>query len=239
MNNNVIIVLDFEAGSPSRYKCQPTQLSAMAVDPKKLTIKPNGIFNTLLRPLYFDDDEARQNGYDELQPKALEMTGLSRELLATAPLLSVGWQNFVQFVDQFKVGTGKWGRPIMAGYNINNYDNYIVERLCQMYGPYNSDEDQQELFHPVHRLDFLNDLFRWTENVKINDTNSISMENVRKWMGINSDKAHNAIKDVFDSGFMGIKFLKMYRALFPKIKFRNSFDKENLEIAQLMKAYDG
>lgn len=239
MNNNTIIVFDFEAGSPSRYKCQPTQLSAIAVDPKRLTIKPNGVFNTLLRPLYFDDDEARQNGYDELQPKALELTGLTREVLATAPLLSVGWGNFVQFVDQFKIGTNKWGRPIMCGYNINNYDYFIVDRLCQMYKPYSEEDEQQALFHPVHRIDLLNDLWRWTENVKINDNNSISMDSIRDWMGIDKDKAHNAMKDVFDSGFLMVKFLKMYRALFQRIKFRDSFKAENLEIAKLMKEYDG
>lgn len=210
----------------------------MAIDAKKLTIKPNGFFNSLMRPLYFDDEEAKANGYDELQPKALEITGLSREVLAEAPLAQSVWKNFGLWTDQFTVGSGDWGRPILCGYNINNYDLYIVDRLCQMYGPYNEKEERQSLFHPVHRMDVMNDIWRWTYFQKINPSNSISMDNVRKWLGILEDKAHNAAKDVLDTTFMLIKFMSLYQAMSPKIKFKDSFAKENEQIKALMKEYN-
>ena len=45
MNYRDIIVFDFETGGRNPYKCQPTQIAAVAIHARKLTLQPGGIFN--------------------------------------------------------------------------------------------------------------------------------------------------------------------------------------------------
>lgn len=229
INYHNLIVFDFETGSRNPYKTQPIQLGAVAIDCRKLTIMPNGAFNSLMRPI-FDDDKAREMGVDPLEDEALAVNKLTREQLVDAPLPETVWKNFIFWANQFNRGggTGEWNKPIPAGYNIINFDLPIVRRLCEQYKtPYP--------FHPIHVKDVMNDIWTLTENVKVNDSNSLSMDAIRKWLGIDETGSHSAIKDVYDTGFLLIKLLKMNRYFFPKIKFKDSFAKENEEIKHLMK----
>lgn len=139
--------------------------------------------------------------------------------------------NFTKYVQQYKTGKSGWDNPISCGYNIENFDNKITTRLCKKYGPYDKTWDNQNLFHPTHSIDLMRDIWRWTES---RDMRSISMDSVRKWMGIDDTFAHNAIKDVLDCAFLAIKFLKLYRFYNSKVTFENSFEKENKVIASMM-----
>lgn len=187
------------------------------------------MFNSYLRP-ELDDDKARKMGLDPIEDEALQITKITREQLVDAPLPETVWKNFMFWSGQFNRGggTGEWNKSIACGFNIVNFDTPIFRRLCEQYKtPYP--------FHPIHVKDVMVDIFSFTENVKINDSNSVSMDSVRKWMGIDDKDAHNSQKDVLDGAFLLIKFLKMYRHFFPKIKFKDSFAKENEEIKRLMK----
>ena len=57
MNYMDIIVFDFETGSRDPLKTQPIQIAAVAIHGRKLTVQPEGYFESLIKPL-FDDEEA-------------------------------------------------------------------------------------------------------------------------------------------------------------------------------------
>ena len=57
MNFRDIIVFDFETGSRNPLTTQPTQIAAIALHGRKLTIQPGGIFNSEIRPI-IDDKKA-------------------------------------------------------------------------------------------------------------------------------------------------------------------------------------
>ena len=43
-------------------------------------------------------------------------------------------------------------------------------------------------------------------------------------MGLSKENAHDALKDVQDTAEILIRFMKLFRSLSPKIKFRNAFN---------------
>jgi hypothetical protein len=49
------------------------------------------------------------------------------------------------------------------------------------------------------------------------------MDNLRDYLGISKDGAHDALKDVKDSAEILIRFLKLYRNMANKVKFKDSF----------------
>ena len=92
MNYRDIIVFDFETGSRNPHKTQPTQIAAIALHGRKLTIQPNGIFNSEIRPI-LDDKKAIEAGFDPVEEEALKITGKTREALAKAPLPKTVWKS--------------------------------------------------------------------------------------------------------------------------------------------------
>jgi DNA polymerase III epsilon subunit-like protein len=236
MNYENLIFLDFETGSRNPHKTQPTQLAALCIDPRKLEIKANGVFNSYIKPI-FDEAECEKLGIDPIQDDALEVTKITKEQLIKAPSLESVWKQFTYWVGQFNNGDGEWRRPVLCGYNIINFDCIIIDRLCRQYGPYSEKDYRQALFHPVHKKDVMNDMWTWTENTKINSANSCSMDSIRKWLGISEENAHNGLKDILDGTFLLKKLLLLHRAIYPKVKFKDSFTSENKLIENLMKEY--
>lgn len=230
-------VLDWETSSKNKYKCQPTSLSAVMMSARKLEVMPNGIFNSLVRP-ELDDAKALALGMDPLTEEVLKLTHLTREQLAEAPIESVVWDNFCCWLKQFSESPNQWDFPILCGYNIINYDCAIIDRMCQKYGPWDETYQSQKLFHPLYKVDLLQEVFKYTENMKINSNNSISMDSVRKWLGINGEGSHASLKDVFDTAFLMRKFINFSRyASKELIEWPGCFEKENEEIKKLMEKY--
>jgi DNA polymerase III epsilon subunit-like protein len=127
MNYRDIIVFDFETGSRNPHKTQPTQIAAIALHGRKLTIQPNGIFNSEIRPI-LDDKKAIEAGFDPVEEEALKITGKTREALAKAPLPKTVWKKFEDFCMQFNFKKSSYTAPIAAGYNIIGFDLPIVQR---------------------------------------------------------------------------------------------------------------
>lgn len=229
MNNNTIIVFDFETGGKNPYKCQPTQIAAIALHSRKLTIEPNGIFNSEICPI-FDDEKAIAAGYDPLEDKALEVTKKTREQLAKAPSLDIVWQKFVEFVASFNYKKSSFTAPIPCGYNIINYDMPIIQRMCEKYGQVDK-SGRQNLFNQIFKIDLMDTVFTWTENNP--EIKSRSLTAMCEYMGLpqaNIDGAHDALQDVKNTANILIKFLKYHRALAEKTKFEKSFAEKDLYI---------
>jgi DNA polymerase III epsilon subunit-like protein len=67
----------------------------------------------------------------------------------------------------------------------------------------------------------MNIAWLWFESVS--DIKSLSLDNLRDYLGIDKTNAHDAIKDVKDCAEILIRFLRLHRTLSKKIKFKGSF----------------
>lgn len=252
MNNNTIIFMDYETTGKDKNNTQPTQLAAVAIDPKKLEIIETGIFNSDIRPI-FDKDKQLKNGLGEIEDKALEITGMSIERLEKAPDLKVVWAQFCTFVNQFNKTGRLWDAPICAGFNNNRFDDIITDRIiggnCRLnptysieeknelgkmvtntyptkepykLGPWDDKKGQSKLFHPRDNFDLLRMLFHWFESDYT--VKSYSMDNMREKFGINKEGAHSGIVDVLQGAMLLIKFMKLTRHVHKQMrsKFNNT-----------------
>ena len=222
MNYRDIIVFDFETGSRNPHKTQPTQIAAIALHGRKLTLQPGGVFNSEIRPI-LNDEKAIKEGFDPVEEEALQITGKTRAALARAPLPKTVWKKFAEFCNKYNFRKTSYTAPIAAGYNIIGFDLPIVKRLCDSYGP-SDGEGRQKIFNPIFKLDLMDMVFSWTENNK--DVKSLSMDYLREYMGFpqeSKDNAHDALQDVKDTGNILIKFLKFQRKISEKTKFEKAF----------------
>ena len=111
--------------------------------------------------------------------------------------------------------------PIAAGYNINRFDLRIVERLSKKYNNLNK-EGRSSLFYPRDVVDVMNVIFYWFESN--GELKNYTLDNLRDYLGISKEGAHDALKDVKDTAEILIRFLKLHRNLGKKVKFKDSFN---------------
>ena len=228
-------------------------MAALVIHGRKLEIQEDSLFESYIQPIW-DIDECQKLGLDPITDEVLEKTHIDIKQLQEAPSLKTVWDQFTQYVNKYNYKKSRWGAPIKAGMNIDKYDNIIIDRICgghfryakkeldQLtqsgiiekesvkipepygFGPWDSERQEESLFFPRDSVDLLRIIWMWTENMV--DIRSLSMDAVREWLGISTEGAHNAIKDVTDGAKVLIKFLKLHRNYAPKVKFRNSFVKE-------------
>lgn len=177
-------------------------------------------FNSFIKPV-LDKEKAIELNLDPIEDEALKITNIKVEELESAPELNIVWSNFVEFVNRYNPKKSQWNAPVRAGFNIKNFDDEIIRRCCEQFGPFDKNYSSQALFHPFNTFDVIDDIYKWTENNI--DIKSISMDSVRLWMGLPKDGAHNSLVDVRQGVEIMIKFLKLYRHFAPKIKFENCF----------------
>lgn len=222
---NDILVFDFETGGRNPYTCQPTQLAALALD--GVTFKLKGQFDSEIWA-ETDDDKAIEKGMAPIEEGALKVTGKTREQIAKAPKPKAVWAKFVSFVQKYNTGSNQWGRPVPCGYNIINYDIPIINRMAKVFGPYDESYQCSKLFHPIKKIDMMDDMFMWTESDPT--VTSISMDNVRKRMGMSEDNAHDALQDVKDTANIMIKFMLTRRSVYKKVGIDNAFASGDLYV---------
>ena len=225
MANRDYIVFDFETGSRNPNKTQPTQIAAVALDGRSLTVK--GTFNSEIKPI-LDDDKAIAAGLDPIEDGALKVTNKTRGNLAKAPALKSVWKKFCSFVDQYNWKKDPFFNPIPVGYNIIGFDLPIINRLCKEFGPWDSTREQQKIFSKVYKVDLMDNVFMWTEGDP--SVRSISMDSLRERMGLSSDNAHDALQDVKDTANIFIKLLKTHRAVYQNIEFEKAFASGDLYV---------
>lgn len=218
MANRDYIVFDFETGSRNPHKTQPTQLAALALDGRNLSLK--GTFNSEIRPI-LDDEEAIAAGVDPLEDEALKVTHKTREALEQAPPLKSVWAKFSAFVNQYNWKNDPFFNPIPVGYNIVGFDLIIINRLCKQFGPWDKSREQQKIFSKVYKVDVMDNMFLWTESDPT--IKSISMDSMRDKMGLSRENAHDALQDVKDTANIFIKLLKTHRAVYQNITLDKTF----------------
>jgi DNA polymerase III epsilon subunit-like protein len=225
MANRDYIIFDFETGSRNPHRTQPTQIAAIALDGRSLTVK--GQFNSEIKPI-FDEDKARAAGFDPVEDEALKITKKTREQLELAPSLKAVWTKFTKFVDQYNWKGDAFFNPIPVGFNIIGFDMHIINRLCRDFGPWDKEREQQKLFSRVYKIDIMDSIFAWTESDP--SVRSISMDSLRERMGLSFDNAHDALQDVKDEANIFIKLMKTHRAVYQNMNFDKAFADGNLYV---------
>ena len=220
MNYRDIIVFDFETTGRNPYKCQPTQIAAVAIHARKLTLQPGGVFESKIRCIT-DEEKCIAAGFDPVEDEALEVTRKTRAEISKGPLPKTVWKKFGQFCDKFNFKGTNWTAPIAAGWNINSYDMPIVDRMCKAFGPWDDKREEQKLFNPIFTMDVMQHVYCWFENNA--EVKGYNMDYMRDYFGMSKDNSHDALQDVKDTANILIKFLKMQRNLSNKIKFEKAF----------------
>lgn len=226
-----ICVFDFETDGSDPDVCSPVQLSAVIIDPIKLEIIPESDFNVYFKPEVMENDPSYEYATDILDFHS-RVKGCSQEdvykMWQNYPSQQISWNSFTTYLDKYHCGGRKkksvFTAPIAAGYNIHRFDLKIVNRLSAKYKNLEPKENISNLFYPRDTLDIMNLIFYWFES---NDLKSYALDNVREYLGISKDGAHDAKKDVMDCAKILIRFLRLHRNLVSKIKFQGSFLNDN------------
>jgi DNA polymerase III epsilon subunit-like protein len=221
-------VFDLETDGVNPDVCSPVQIAAVIVDPIKLEIIPDSEFNISLKPEALENNpEYDYNDNDVLDFHAKVQNSSKEKVLGNWKSFQkqeLGWNMFVSYLDMYHIrSSGKkscFTAPIAAGYNINRFDLRIVDRLSKKYNNLNK-EGRSGLFYPRDIVDIMNVIFYWFENN--NELQNYTLDNLRDYLGISKEGAHDALKDVKDTADILIRFLKLHRNMSSKIKFKGSF----------------
>ena len=130
---------------------------------------------------------------------------------------------FTGYLEKYHMRSKKQSQftaTIAAGYNIYRFDLPIIQRMAKKYGDTNK-EGNSKIFYPRDVVDMLNLVFYWFEHNA--DLKSYTLDNLRDYMGIDKDGAHDAIKDVKDTAAILTRFMRLHRNLAKKITFKDAF----------------
>ncbi len=234
MNTQYICVYDYETVAVKGKKAtdaniaEPIQVAAAIIHPRRLEFVKDAEFKSYICPPIDRDDVCPE----VIAWHAKNAKCTSEEILDkiySAPAQKTVWENFMDFMKQYHVGTGNkciFTAPVFAGMNIKSYDNKITERLCHRYG--NIDKNGEVNITRMNiSIDLLDVQWLFFENNP--EIKSLSMDNMRKYYGIDTEGGHNALKDVYDTGNILIRYLKFCRAIASKTNFKGAFAKGHNE----------
>lgn len=226
-NYQKLCVFDLETDGADPGVCSPVQIAAVIIDPLRLEVIADSEFNISLKP----DALAQNPEYDYADSDVLDfhakVKGVAKGDVLSEwhqyPKQDVGWKMFTSYLEMYHIRSDKkscFTAPIAAGYNINRFDLPIIQRLSVKYNNLNK-EGKSSLFYPRDVLDLMNVIFYWFENS--NELKNYTLDNLRDYLGISKEGAHDALKDVKDTAEILIRFMKLHRNLARKVKFKGSF----------------
>lgn len=227
-NLQKICVFDLETDGVNPDICSPVQIAAVIVDPMKLEIVKDSEFNITVKPLALEDKPEYCYSDSDVLDFHAKVRGSTKDQILESwksyQKQEHGWNMFISYLDMYHTRSNSkkscFTAPIAAGYNINRFDLRIIERLSQKYNNLNK-EGRSSLFYPRDVIDIMNLVFYWFEGN--NELKNYTLDNLRDYLGINKEGAHDALKDVQDTANILIRFLKLHRTLSNKIKFKSSF----------------
>ena len=223
---NNICVYDYESDSADCNTCEPTQLAALILNGITLEIIPNSEFKIKMRPIDIDEPTYFVDHLDTITWHSNNYKNSPEDIY---DMWKKGSEQKAAF-DSFNAYLGKYnknpsrpnrfGAPIRCGHNIRRFDDVITDRLCERHGYLTKGE--QKIFNPRTAIDTMDVLFMWLHSNP--EVDSLSMDNMRKFFGMELEGGHDALKDVRDTAFLVQKFLKLHRSLSPRIQFKGSYN---------------
>jgi DNA polymerase III epsilon subunit-like protein len=226
-NFQKICVFDLETDGSNPDICSPVQIAAIMIDPIKLDIIKDSEFNITLKPEALEQNKDYKYEDSDVLDFHAKVRGSSKEQILNSwhdyKDQKSSWDMFVSYLEMYHIrSSGKkscFTAPIAAGFNINRFDLRIIDRLSKKYNNLNK-EGRSSLFYPRDVIDVMNILFYWFENN--NELKNYTLDNLRDYLGLSKENAHDALQDVKDTAHILIRFLKLHRSLSHKIKFKGS-----------------
>ena len=194
----------------------------------KLEIVPDSEFNITLKPESLEQNPEYCYDDSDVLDFHAKVRGVSKAKILESwkkyQKQDQAWKMLTSYLLMYHTRSTKkncFSAPIAAGYNINKFDLPIINRLSSKYKTVNK-EGKTDLFYPRDVLDIMNVIFYWFENN--NELKSYTLDNLRDYLGLSKENAHDALKDVQDTAQIMIRFMKLFRSMSPKIKFKDSFN---------------
>lgn len=210
-NKSYAVVFDYETNGLAINELDPLQLACLVIDLHTLTVVPGSLFNSYIRPAdieKMDDTPGKR--------RALEVNGITRDMVKDAPSLPAVTKAFRDHVKKF--GSGPRERHA-GGKNIRAFDIPILDRCCREAGIAAKD-GTNGLFDNRVVYDIDDDMerwFRWTGIVE-----NCRLDTIRTHFGMTFEGAHDASVDVRQEGWLLIKLLRLYRTLAERVSFAGS-----------------
>jgi DNA polymerase III epsilon subunit-like protein len=227
-NLQKICVFDLETDGINPDVCSPVQIAAIMIDPYRLEVIPDSEFNITIRPEALENNIDYAYGDSDVLDFHAKVRSSTKDAILTDwksyQKQENGWQLFVSYLNMYHSrSSGKkscFTAPIAAGYNINRFDLRIMDRLSKKYDNLNK-EGRSDLFYPRDVIDLMNLVFYWFEGN--NELKNYTLDNLRDYLGISKEGAHDALKDVKDTADILIRFLRLHRNISNKVKFKSAF----------------
>lgn len=199
MNSANYVVFDFETDGVDTSTCQVLQVAALVLNPRTLKPIEGARFDSYMKP-----------DFEKLDLSALEINKINIDTLKSAPSNKVVWKMFAKFCQQYNVVEDKaTKKPIPVGYNIQNFDLAITNRL--------NDEFKQKSFFSRFSMDVMDLAFMWFENNNVVD--NLKFDSLRNLFGFSHENAHNAITDVEQTAIIFEKFILLNRNISKYVKW--------------------
>lgn len=221
INENYIIVLDFETGSKDKFDPTPLEIACVVVDPRTLKRVPGETFECLIKPFC---RPGQQDGWENVQEEALKVNKINPEEVKEKGLdEKVFFDLLCKFFKRHTKGN-KWKSPVVAGFNSDSFDRIILERLCHRYNYLDKGGDQK-LFHPRDSFDVMKMVLGWTENEV--EPIQLNLAEVKRWFGITEGIEHRAMGDVEPTADILCRLLEFQRKVVKKNKpqFKGAFSR--------------
>lgn len=212
--NRYLLVFDFETDGKDTGDCNITEIAAVPVDLRNLTVLSDDMFDMIVRPAaitspdYYEVHENTINWHAEqrnINPKEVYEQWLGGIAEKEA------WSSFFDYVKEYATGT-KWDMmPIPGGQNIRGFDLPI----CERYG----DKYKKKLKFNKRDVYDLMDLARPWFMFAPDAPDGINMATMRDFFGVDHYGAHTAVKDVLDTCQFIVKFLGLHERIAPKIRW--------------------
>jgi len=238
---NQYLVFDIESGSTDKDTCPVLQIAADIYDYKTLELIDH--FDSYIRPMKVvqrettnkktgetrirdvvipltDEEILDENG--PIKPGALLKNHIQRSDIITYPLESIVWSNFVDFCLKHKTSKDQYGKVFPCGWNIIGFDLPIISRLTRTH------KGSKFPVHPRFYFDMMQIFFYCSNHLTGEaEVQSYAMDYIRSYLGLEGDDeiglAHNAIRDVADTGKFFVRHLKWMRSVAKKAKFKDAF----------------
>lgn len=190
------IVYDLETTGKYAETAEPIEIAAKIYNSRSLEPIPGAIFSEFCKPK------------GKVDPEVWDITKIDPKNVETAPSIEVVFPKFIDFVSQYNPEKNIWTAPIACGHNIRKYDNVIINRMLEAYGKKKKDT---VMFSPMRDIDLMEVASLWFDNTK--DLENYKLDTIRRFMGLSTDGAHRALRDVEDCGQIIMKFIKFHRQL--------------------------
>jgi hypothetical protein len=215
------LVYDFETSDSNAETCYPLEIACVAIDGRELEYIDGSLFISHMKPSHLDTLEKVMEDQN-IKDSALEVNGINRAEIHTFPDEKIVWNNFVNHCLKYSVGKSPWDRAVCIGWNINKFDNILVDLLTTKY-------KTKFPFHKTISLDLMVDWFSFIENLSGEDeVTSLSFDFAREYLEMpdliaERGHKHSGKRDVLDNGDFFIRFQSWKRKLGKKANFKGSF----------------